>query len=82
MVFVDYQNHLLIVHSMDGTHDRSIKLTGQPSDVAVIKDNQIAVTLWSESRVAIFDLDAGTKQQLVILNNIRKVFCRHVDLLQ
>lgn len=68
MVFVDYQNHLLIVHSMDGTHDRSIKLTGQPSDVAVIKDNQIAVTLWSESRVAIFDLDAGLEIRQINVN--------------
>ncbi|CAC5389395.1 unnamed protein product [Mytilus coruscus] len=55
-VFADFQNSLLVIHNIDGTHNRNIKLCGQPSDMAVVADYMIVVTLWSLNVFVVLDL--------------------------
>lgn len=55
-VFADFQNSLLVIHNIDGTHSRNIKLSGQPSDMAVVEDYTIVVTLWSLNLCVVLDL--------------------------
>ncbi|XP_052080406.1 uncharacterized protein LOC127718435 [Mytilus californianus] len=55
-VFADFQNSLLVIHNIDGTHNRNIKLCGRPSDMAVVADYTIVVTLWSLNVFVVLDL--------------------------